>query len=38
MTRPRGTITKLANGRFQIRIGYIDRYGTRREYKRPLRD
>jgi len=34
MTRPRGTITKLANGRFQIRIGYIDRYGIRREYKR----
>ena len=34
MTRPRGTISKLANGRFQIRIGYIDRYGIRREYKR----
>lgn len=34
MTRPRGTIRKLANGKFQIRLGYIDRYGKRREYKR----
>ena len=34
MTRPRGTITKLANGQFQVRLGYSDRYGTRREYKR----
>lgn len=34
MSRPRGTIKKLANGRFLVRLGYLDRYGKRREYKK----
>ncbi len=34
MTRPRGTIQKLASGKYLLRLGYLDRYGKRREYKR----
>ena len=34
MTRPRGTIQKLASGKYLLRLGYLDRYGKRREYTR----